>query len=144
MIADDVRTYLEAIAHKDRRVDTRRCVDLIAEETGVDPTLWGSIVGFGSFSYRYDSGRAGDNFRLGVAARSKNITVYISSGFGEYAAQGDPVAATKTNEILERLGKHTIGKGCLYIRRLDDVDEAVLRELVRHTWSSPGIGEVSG
>jgi hypothetical protein len=81
--------------------------------------MWGSsIVGFGSYHYRYESGREGDWFRTGFSPRKQNLTLYIMDGFEKYAA------------LLERLGKFKTGKSCLYVRRLDDVDRKVLAKLI--------------
>lgn len=82
--------------------------------------MWGpSIVGFGRYHYRYDSGREGDFLACGFSPRKANMTVYIMPGYQDYG------------EILGRLGKHRVGKSCLYINRLADVDLAVLEELIR-------------
>jgi hypothetical protein len=87
--------------------------------TGHPPKMWGSsIVGFGSYHYKYESGREGDALRTGFAARAQNISIYIMPGYQDF---GDE---------LSRLGKHKIGKSCLYIKRLSDVDEDVLEEML--------------
>ncbi|NDJ60850.1 MAG: DUF1801 domain-containing protein [Chloroflexi bacterium] len=94
---------------------------LMQEVTGEPPVMWGSIVGFGRYHYRYASGREGDWFLAGFAPRKQNLSLYITAGFDEYG------------ELLEKLGKHKIGKACLYIKKLADVDETVLRELVKRS-----------
>jgi hypothetical protein len=102
------------------RDDCRTVLKIMQRETSAEPRMWGtSIVGFGSYHYRYDSGREGDWFLTGVAARKSGLTVYLMSGF----------AGLKTK--LKKLGKHKIGKCCLYIKRLADVDLAVLEALIR-------------
>ena len=84
--------------------------------------MWGpSIVGFGSYHYRYASGREGDFMETGFAARKRAITLYIMAGFSEYG------------DLLAKLGKHDTGKSCLYVKRLADVDQAVLREMVERS-----------
>ena len=90
---------------------------------GEKPKIWGNklssgIVGFGEYHYKYDSGREGDALRLGFASRAANISIYIMPGYQDFTDQ------------LERLGKHKIGKACLYIKRLSDIDEAVLHEML--------------
>ncbi|MCO5207271.1 MAG: DUF1801 domain-containing protein, partial [Anaerolineae bacterium] len=87
--------------------------------TGEPGALWGtSIVGFGTYHYKYASGREGDWFVTGFSPRKQNMTLYIMPGFEQY------------NDLLSKLGKHKTGKSCLYINKLDDVDLDVLRELV--------------
>jgi hypothetical protein len=81
--------------------------------------MWGSsIVGFGSYRYRYSTGKEGEWFKVGFAPRKKNLTLYLMSGF------------TGQNDLLSRLGKHTTGKGCLYVKSLEGIDEKVLTELI--------------
>ncbi len=92
---------------------------LMKRVTGEEPVMWGdSIVGFGSYHYRYASGREGDWPLAGFSPRKRALTVYIMSGFAKH------------DQLLSRLGKHATGKSCLYINRLEDVDMEVLRELV--------------
>ena len=117
-----VERFLEQIADERQREDSRAIGAMMAEVTGAEPRMWGeSIVGFGSYHYRYASGREGDWMLTGFSPRKQSLTVYLSSGLEQ---QG---------ELLGRLGKHKIGKACLYIKRLSDVDQAVLRELVRRS-----------
>ena len=102
-----------------RQQDCLTLMDLMREATGEEPRMWGeAIVGFGSYRYRYASGREGDWFLAGFSPRKQNLTLYLMSGYDDYEA------------LLARLGKHTIGKSCLYIKRLSDIDVDVLRELV--------------
>ena len=96
---------------------------MMCDVSGEIPKIWGSklssgIVGFGEYHYKYDSGREGDHLRLGFANRAQNITVYIMPGYQDFSDQ------------LSRLGKHKIGKSCLYIKRLSDIDESVLHEML--------------
>jgi hypothetical protein len=89
------------------------------EETGAEPIMWGdSIVGFGTYHYKYASGRDAEWFLTGFSLRKQNLTLYIMSGFEEY------------DDLLGKLGKHSTGKSCLYVKKLEDVDQDVLRELV--------------
>jgi hypothetical protein len=88
--------------------------------TGEKPKMWGdSIVGFGSYHYKYASGREGDWFLTGFSPRKQNLTVYIMSGFKRY------------DELMARLGRHKTGRSCLYVKKLEDVDLSVLEELIR-------------
>ena len=117
----DVEAFLNEV-DEDRREDCQQLVDLMQRVTGEPPRLWGpSIVGFGSYHYKYESGREGDWFLTGFSPRKKNLTLYIMAGFGRY------------EELMRQLGKHTTGKSCLHIKRLDDVDEDVLEALVRES-----------
>ncbi|HEX2252629.1 MAG TPA: DUF1801 domain-containing protein [Thermoanaerobaculia bacterium] len=116
---DSVETYLDQVADPERRADCRAVLELMREVTGEEPKLWGgSMVGFGTYHYRYDSGREGDWFLTGFAPRKQNLTLYVMAGFDRY------------DELMARLGKHKTGKSCLYVKRLADLDPDVLRELV--------------
>jgi hypothetical protein len=95
-------------------------MDLMREATKESPAMWGSsIVGFGSYHYQYDSGREGDFMRVGLSPRAQNMSIYIIPGFDELSEQ------------LSKLGKHKIGKSCLYIKRLSDIDLTVLKDIVQ-------------
>jgi hypothetical protein len=92
----------------------------MAKATGKKPKMWGpSIVGFDQYHYKYESGREGDMCRIGFSPRKQNLTVYIVDGFEKY------------ENLMSKLGKHKIGKSCLYIKRLSDVDENILNELIK-------------
>lgn len=115
----DVEAFLHSVENKRRREDSFVILDLMREVTGEPGALWGtSIIGFGSYHYKYASGREGDWFVTGFSPRKQNMTLYIMPGFEQY------------NDLLSKLGKHKTGKSCLYINKLDDVDLDVLRELV--------------
>ena len=118
----DVDAFIDAVENDRKREDSRVLIELMREVTGEEPVMWGpSIVGFGQYHYRYDSGREGDWFLTGFAPRKSNLVVYIMSGFPRHA------------ELMDKLGKHRTGSSCLYINKLDDVDVDVLRELVRRS-----------
>ena len=113
-----VAQFLKDVDPK-RKEDCLALKKLMQEVTGQKPKMWGSsIVGFGSFHYKYDSGREGDWFVTGFSPRKQNLTLYIMSGFSRYPA------------LMKKLGKHTTGESCLYIKRLDDIDVSILRELI--------------
>lgn len=115
-----VEEFLEGVENPARQRDGLRLLALMKKNTGEVPVMWGpSIVGFGSYHYRYESGREGDTVAVGFSPRKGSISLYGLT----YA----PEAA----ELLPRLGKHKVGAGCLYINKLADVDEAVLAELIR-------------
>lgn len=117
---DDVSAFLDAVEDDGKRADAHRVSELMGSISGEPPVMWGSsIVGFGTYHYRYDSGREGDAPAVGFSPRKANLTLYITGGFEEHA------------DVLERLGKHKLGKGCLYIKRLSDVDESALSDLIR-------------
>ncbi|HET6602692.1 MAG TPA: DUF1801 domain-containing protein [Xanthomonadaceae bacterium] len=114
-----VESFLDSVADPQRRQDARRACALMQEVTGEPPKMWGpSIVGFGEYHYRYESGREGDWFLTGLSPRRSALTLYIMAGFDRYEA------------LMARLGRFSTGKSCLYLKRLQDVDLAVLRELV--------------
>src|SRR5690242_6885663 len=109
-----VAAYLAAIEDDTRRQDCKALATLMTKVTGEKPVMWGpSIVGFGSIHYVYDSGREGDMCLVGFSSRKGDISVYLMSNFDGKA------------ELLKKLGKHKGSKGCLYIRRLEDVDTKV-------------------
>lgn len=115
----NVDDFLRSIPDDARRQDCLRVLEIMKRVTGDEPKLWGpAMVGFGSYHYRYESGREGDWFVTGFSPRKANLTLYIMAGFDRYA------------ELLERLGKFKTGKSCLYVKKLADVDEAVLTELI--------------
>ena len=117
-----VSAFLNSLEDAKKRQDCEALLRLMQEETGEPPAMWGeSIVGFGEYHYRYASGREGDWFLTGFSPRKQNLTVYIMAGFEAYEA------------LMKRLGKYKTGKSCLYIKRLEDVDPEVLRELVRQS-----------
>lgn len=117
-----VQAFLESVADPRKREDCFALVALMAEVTGHEARMWGdAIVGFGDYHYKYASGREGDWFLAGFAPRRQDLTVYITVGFDAYGP------------LLDRLGRHKTGKSCLYLKRLEDVDLAVLRELVQRS-----------
>ena len=118
-----VAAFLSAIADETRRKDAKAIDKLMREISGEKPALWGpTIIGYGQCHYKYASGREGDMGKLGFSPRKANLVVYIVPGFKKYAP------------LLKKLGKHKIGKSCLYINKLADVDEKILRELVARSW----------
>lgn len=119
-----VAQFLNAIADEQKRKDSCALVELMREVTGLVPQMWGSsIVGFGSYHYTYASGREGDTMLAGFSPRKQNLTIYNMGGI-------DPDDA-----LLRQLGKHTTGKGCLYIKRLDDIDLPTLRRLIEASFT---------
>ncbi|HLL67900.1 MAG TPA: DUF1801 domain-containing protein [Micromonosporaceae bacterium] len=115
----DPADFLAAVPDPDRRADAQALCALMADVTGAQPVMWGSsIVGFGSYHYRYASGREGDSAAVSFAPRKQALTIYLSEGFEAYG------------DLLGRLGPHRTGKSCLHLKRLADVDQQVLRSLV--------------
>jgi len=120
----DVEAFLAAVRHPVRRRDARAMLDLMTRVTGQPARMWGtSLVGFGRYHYAYSSGREGDMGAAGFSPRAAAMTVYFADGFDEHG------------ELLGRLGLHSLGKACLYLKDLDDVDLAVLEELVRRSYT---------
>lgn len=118
----NVAAFLNAIEDDRKREDALAVLEMMREVTGEDPVMWGeSIIGFGTYSYRYASGREGEWFKIGFSPRKRNLTLYIMSGFDQYG------------NLLSALGKHKTGKSCLYISKLDDIDTTVLRELAERS-----------
>lgn len=122
-----VQAFLNAVEDPERRKDLKAIAKLMREVTGERPAMWGdSIVGFGTYHYKYASGREGDWFVAGFAPRKNSLSLYLTCDL------------STLGPILKRLGTHKTGRGCLYIKRLSDVDESVLRELVETTTASVG------
>jgi hypothetical protein len=114
-----VEAFLDAVESERKRADSETILALMREVTGEEPAMWGdSIVGFGSYHYKYASGREGEWFLTGFSPRKRTLTLYIMAGFEAY------------EPLLKRLGKFKTGKSCLYINSLEDVDREVLRELL--------------
>lgn len=115
-----VASYLDSVAPARRHDDALALDALFRRVTGFQPQMWGpSIIGYGRYHYRYDSGREGDFLATGFAPRKANLVVYIMPGYADFS------------DILNRLGKHRLGKSCLYLNKLPDIDMEVLAELIR-------------
>jgi hypothetical protein len=114
-----VKDFLRQVQDEKRRADCEVIVKIMSDATGAKPVMWGSsIVGFGRYRYKYDSGREGEWMITGFSPRKNDLTLYLMG-----CVEGFP-------KLMKRLGKHKTGKSCLYIKKLDDVDLDVLRELV--------------
>jgi Domain of unknown function (DU1801) len=118
----DVQAFLNSVENEQKRRDCFEILELMQQVTGAEPKMWGdSIIGFGSYHYKYKSGREGDWFLTGFSPRKQNLTLYIMAGFDQY------------DKLLSKLGKHSTGKSCLYIKKLEDLDTDVLKELVKRS-----------
>ena len=114
-----VEDFINQIADENVREDSKKIAEMMQKATKSEPKMWGaSIVGFGTYHYKYASGREGDWMRIGFSPRKQNLTLYIMDGFEKY------------DELMANLGKYKTGKSCLYVKRLSDVDEKVLKELI--------------
>lgn len=115
-----VAEFLNGIENKQRKKDALEVLQLMKEITGEQPVLWGaSLIGFGSYHYKYESGHEGDYFLTGFSPRKTALTLYIMAGFSRY------------EQLMGKLGKYKTGKSCLYLKSLDDVDLTVLTELIK-------------
>jgi hypothetical protein len=116
---NSVDAFVNQVADPQKRADTQTVIALMQKATKQPPKLWGTaIIGFGDAHYVYDTGREGDWFWIGLSPRAANLTLYAIGGWPRYEA------------LLAKLGKHSLGKGCLYIKRLSDVDPKVLKQLI--------------
>ena len=119
---DSVTGFLNTIEDEIKRKDSFAIADLMKQATGLKPKMFGSsIVGFGSYHYKYESGHEGDSCIVGFSPRKQNIVLYLMLGLNNTAG------------LLEKLGKHKTGKGCLYISKLEDVDTTVLKEMIKRS-----------
>jgi hypothetical protein len=117
-----VTDFLDTVENEKKRADCYVLLDLMRDVTGFEPVMWGdSIVGFGEYHYKYASGREGDMFLSGFSPRKQNFSLYIMAGFDEY------------DDLMAKLGKHKTGKSCLYIKKTEDIDLDVLRDLVKQS-----------
>lgn len=115
----EVEAFLDSVPNPQRREDAKRVCAMMARISGYPPKMWGpSIVGFGRYRYTYDSGHSGEMCRTGFSPRKSELVLYVIAGFERYRA------------LMDRLGRHRTGKSCLYIRKLSDVDEEVLEQLI--------------
>ncbi len=114
-----VEKFLDAVEDKRKRDDAYTILDMMQKATKEPPKMWGpSIIGFGTYHYKYESGHEGDMCMIGFSPRKAALTLYILMGFEGY------------DELMEKLGKHKTSKACLYIKKLEDVDVKVLKELI--------------
>ena len=117
---ENVESFIASVADERRRADAQELCELITKATGTDPVMWGpSIIGFGSTHYRYATGREGDIPAVGFSPRKAALTLYLAEGFEAHAT------------LMAKLGPHTTGKGCVYLKRLSDVDKPTLRKIVQ-------------
>jgi Domain of unknown function (DU1801) len=117
-----VPAFLKNIKDEKRRKDFSAIIDMITEHTGLEPKMWGTaIVGFGSYHYKYESGREGDAPLTGLASRANSITLYLGSDF------------EKREELLAKFGKHKVSGGCVHIQKLEDIDTAILIKMVNNS-----------
>ena len=117
-----VTEFIKAIDDPQKRADARKVAAMMRKATGKRAKMWGSsIVGYGTYHYKYASGREGDFMMAGFSPRKQALTVYIMDGFSKYGAH------------MKKLAKYKTGKTCLYIKRLSDVDEAVLQQLIEES-----------
>ncbi len=114
-----VESFLKDLPDKKVATDCRRIIDIMQRVTGIEPRMWGNIIGFGKYHYRYESGHEGFSCLTGLSPRKQNISLYVMLGLLD-----DP-------GLLNNLGKHKAGKGCLYIKSLDEVNVEVLEKIIR-------------
>jgi hypothetical protein len=120
-----VEEFIAGVENDVRRTDAATILALMRRMTGLEPKMWGhSIIGFGSYHYRYDSGREGYMPRIGFSPRKANLALYFMA-----RAEG-------FQDLLDRLGKHSTGVSCVYVKRLSDIDPTVLEALVEHSWAA--------
>lgn len=118
-----VKKFLNSIKEEKKREDSFTILEMMKEITKLEPKMWGpSIVGFGSYHYKYESGGEGDMLITGFSLRKQNLTIYIMPGFERY------------NELMKKLGKYKTGKSCLYVNRLEEVNLKILQKLIRESF----------
>lgn len=114
-----VLDFIDTIPDPQKRQDSFDILGMMQKVTGMEPKMWGhAIIGFGSVHYKYESGREGDMPLIAFSPRKQNLTLYLMGGFEQHAG------------LLAKLGKHSLGKGCLYIKRLSAVDRSILEQLM--------------
>lgn len=126
-----VADFIEGVEPASKREDAKVLLELFSRVTGEEPVMWGpSIIGFGSYHYKYDSGREGDSLRSGFSPRKAKHSLYL---MGRYC---DEATGKKVDAMLERMGKHSTGASCVYVNKLADIDLAVLEEIVAECWEA--------
>ena len=119
---ESVQAFIEAIENDERKQDCLQLLQWMKKITQTEPKLWSTnIICFDSYHYKYASGREGDWFITGFSPRKQALTLYIMAGFDRY------------EELMQKLGKYKTGKSCLYVKRLSDVEETVLKELIKES-----------
>lgn len=117
-----VDDFINSVEDEQKRKDAKQLVKIFSEVTGDKPKMWGpSIIGFGKYHYKYPTGREADWMATGFSPRKQQLTLYLMDGFKKY------------DEQLKKLGPHSTGKSCLYIKRLSDIDEKVLRQMIKES-----------
>ncbi|HEV8283791.1 MAG TPA: DUF1801 domain-containing protein [Chitinophagaceae bacterium] len=115
-----VEKFINSISDEQKRKDAFAILEMIKQAIKIEPKMWGgSIIGFGSYHYKYASGHEGDSCLIGFSPRKQNISLYLPGGHEAYSAE------------LKRLGKHKTGKGCLYINKLADIDSVALKDIFK-------------
>lgn len=114
--------FLNKLEDNKKREDSFRILEMMKKITKAEPKMWGSsIIGFGTYHYKYKSGREGDWFLAGFSPRKQNLSIYIMSGFSKYSS------------LMNKLGKFKTGKSCLYIKKLEDIDQNSLKDLIQES-----------
>ncbi len=125
----NVQAYLDTIEDEKKRADSLNLIQIMREVSGYEPQMWGSsMIGFGSYRYKYATGHSGETMLIGFAPRKQNITLYL---MGLYIETDEPEQSASA--LLDQLGKYKPGKGCLYIKRLEDVDVDVLKQIIERS-----------
>lgn len=115
-----VKSFINALDDEQKIADSNALIDLMKEVTGCEPKMWGpSIIGFDQYHYKYESGREGNFLKVGFSPRKRELSIYLMCSL------------EKNEELLSKLGKHRTGKSCLYVKRLEDINMDVLRDLVQ-------------
>ena len=117
-----VTAFVNSLKDEIKRKDSFTIIELITKETGLEPKMWGpSIIGFGTYHYTYETGREGDSLLVGFSPRTSALVFYLSGSF------------EKRDELLLSLGKHKTTKGCIYIKRLEDINMTILKKMILNT-----------
>jgi hypothetical protein len=118
------KAFLAALPDAQQREDSLKILAMMQKITGEQPYMWAaSMIGFGTYHYKYESGREGDCFMTGFSPRKDKLSLYITSGFDQFP------------ELMAKLGKYKTGKSCLYIKKLDDIDVPTLQKLIKQSYA---------
>lgn len=125
-----VGEFLSKVEDPQKRADSAVLIEMMERVTGKPPKMWGpSIIGFGLYHYKYDSGHEGDSCLAGFSPRKAEFSIYLNGGYF-------PEMVEKRQALLAKLGKHRMGKGCLYVKKLENIDLKVLEQLVKLSYAS--------
>lgn len=115
---EEINAFIDTISNENIKNSSKKLIELMKNKTNFEPKLWGKIIGFGDYHYKYESGREGHTFFVGFSPKKNNITIYFVLGFDKF------------EEVMKNLGKYKTGKSCMYINKMEDIDIDILGQMI--------------